>query len=219
MACDRSNVREAIESQASDVHFEPYEQSYRIRYRQDGLLVEKAAPPLRVCNQLTSCIKVMANLDIAERRIPQDGHFNLALNERQIDCRVSTCPTISGEKVVIRLLEPHTTQLGLESLGLNSQQQQLFLNAINKPQGMILVTGPTGSGKTVSLYAALALLNREDKNIITIEDPVEIKLAGINQVNINQKAGLSFATALRASKSSSALCLVSIQVLESEKLA
>lgn len=192
-------LQDAISKRASDIHFEPYEHKYRIRYRRDGLLFEAISPPLNLTNQITSRIKVMANLDISERRVPQDGHFKMQISRtRTIDCRVSTCPTIHGEKIVIRILEQTLPQLGIDALGFNNIQKKQFLNAITQTQGLVLVTGPTGSGKTISLYSALALLNSEERNISTVEDPVEIKIPGINQVNINTKAGLTFPTILRA---------------------
>lgn len=190
---------DAIKSGVSDIHFEPYEREYRIRYRQDGLLNEVAAPPVSLSGRITARIKVMSNLDISERRIPQDGRFKMKLSKtRAIDFRVSTCPTVGGEKVVMRILDPGSTKLGIEALGFSSLQKEHFVEAIKRPQGMILVTGPTGSGKTVSLYTALNILNTEERNISTAEDPVEIKVPGINQVNINPKAGLTFSGALRS---------------------
>ncbi len=190
---------EAIKKGASDIHFEPYEKEYRIRYRQDGILHEVATPPVSLSTRITARIKVMSNLDISERRIPQDGGFKMKLSKtRSIDFRVSTCPTTNGEKVVMRILDPGSTKLGIEALGFNLLQKELFLKAIQRPQGMILVTGPTGSGKTVSLYTALNILNTCEVNISTAEDPVEIKVPGINQVHINPKAGLTFSNALRS---------------------
>ncbi len=190
---------DAINAGASDVHFEPYEYKYRIRYRQDGLLREVASPPSNLANRLTSRVKVMSRMDISERRIPQDGRIKMKLSKnRSIDFRVNTCPTLYGEKVVLRILDPASARLGIEALGFEPEQREDFLNAIGKPYGMILVTGPTGSGKTVSLYTALNLLNKPEVNISTVEDPVEIQVAGINQVNQNAKTGLTFATALRA---------------------
>ena len=190
---------DAIKKGVSDIHFEPYEREYRIRYRMDGILTEVAAPPSSLANRITSRIKVMSSLDISERRVPQDGRFKMKLTKtRAIDFRVSTCPTTAGEKVVMRILDPGSTKLGIEALGFSSIQKTHFLKAINKPQGMILVTGPTGSGKTVSLYTALNILNTTEVNISTAEDPVEIKIAGVNQVNINPKAGLSFSGTLRS---------------------
>lgn len=190
---------EAIKKGASDIHFEPYEREYRIRYRQDGILHEVATPPHNLSSRITARIKVMSNLDISERRIPQDGGFKMKLSKtRSIDFRVSTCPVSGGEKVVMRILDPGSTRLGIESLGFSPFQQKHFIKAIERPQGMILVTGPTGSGKTVTLYTALNILNTTEVNISTAEDPVEIKVPGINQVNINPKAGLTFSGALRS---------------------
>jgi type IV pilus assembly protein PilB len=189
---------EAIQKGASDIHFEPYENQYRIRYRQDGLLTEVAAFTLNLSNRISSRLKVMAKLDIAERRLPQDGRFQMKYQDQRIDFRVSTCPTINGEKVVVRLLDTDLTHLAIDTLGLNPLQKECFLSHLQKPQGLILVTGPTGSGKTVTLYTALKILNTIDKNISTAEDPVEIKLPGINQVNINPKSGLEFSTILRS---------------------
>ncbi len=190
---------DAINQKVSDIHFEPYEHTYRIRYRQDGMLREVANPPSNLANRLSSRIKVMSRMNIAERRIPQDGRIKMKLSKtRSIDFRVNTCPTIYGEKIVLRILDPTSAQLGIEALGFEPEQQKAFLSAINKPYGMILVTGPTGSGKTVSLYTALNMLNKPEVNISTAEDPVEIQVAGINQVNTNPKTGLTFAEALRA---------------------
>ncbi len=190
---------EAIKKGASDIHFEPYEQGYRIRYRQDGILNEVASPPISLAARISARIKIMSNLDISERRIPQDGRFKMKLSpSRSVDFRVSTCPTVAGEKVVMRILDPGATKLNIESLGFNAAQKESFMHAIKRPQGMILVTGPTGSGKTVTLYSALNILNTIEKNISTAEDPVEIKVPGINQVNIHPKAGLTFSIALRA---------------------
>lgn len=190
---------DAINTEASDVHFEPYEKSYRIRYRQDGLLVEKSAPPFNIARRLASRVKVMARLNIAERRIPQDGRIKLRISEyKAIDFRVNTCPTLHGEKIVLRILDSAAAEIGVDALGFEEDQKQLFLEAINKPYGMILVTGPTGSGKTVSLYTALNMLNDPEVNISTAEDPVEIQVTGINQLNVNVATGLTFASALRA---------------------
>jgi type IV pilus assembly protein PilB len=190
---------DAINQGVSDVHFEPYEYNYRIRYRQDGLLREVATPPANLANRLAARIKVMSRMNIAERRIPQDGRIKMKLSKtRAIDFRVNTCPTLYGEKIVLRILDPTSAQLGIEALGFEEEQRKAFLEAINKPYGMILVTGPTGSGKTVSLYTALNILNTPEVNISTAEDPVEIQVAGINQVNMNTKTGLTFAEALRA---------------------
>ncbi|MCU7927338.1 MAG: type IV-A pilus assembly ATPase PilB [Candidatus Thiodiazotropha sp. (ex Dulcina madagascariensis)] len=190
---------DGINQGVSDVHFEPYEYTYRIRYRQDGILHEVANPPSNLANRLASRIKVMSRMNIAERRVPQDGRIKMRLSKsRAIDFRVNTCPTLYGEKIVLRILDPTSAQLGIEALGFEEEQSKEFLAAINKPYGMILVTGPTGSGKTVSLYTALNLLNKPEVNISTAEDPVEIQVAGINQVNMNVKTGLTFAEALRA---------------------
>ncbi|MCG7939314.1 MAG: type IV-A pilus assembly ATPase PilB [Candidatus Thiodiazotropha lotti] len=190
---------DAINQGVSDIHFEPYEYTYRIRYRQDGMLHEVANPPSNLASRLSTRLKVMSRLNIAERRVPQDGRIKMKLSKsRAIDFRVNTCPTLYGEKIVLRILDPTSAQLGIEALGFEEEQQTAFLEAINKPYGMILVTGPTGSGKTVSLYTALNLLNTPDVNISTAEDPVEIQVAGINQVNMNTKTGLTFAEALRA---------------------
>jgi len=190
---------DAINSGSSDIHFEPYEKSFRIRYRQDGMLSEVASPPVNIANRLTARIKVMSRLNIAERRVPQDGRIKMVLSRnRSIDFRVNTCPTLYGEKIVLRILDPTSAQLGIEALGFDPQQEKVFLEAIKKPYGMILVTGPTGSGKTVSLYTAMNMLNEPDVNISTVEDPVEIQVAGINQVSMNTKTGLTFAAALRA---------------------
>ncbi|MBL7479214.1 type IV-A pilus assembly ATPase PilB [Legionella bononiensis] len=190
---------DAIKQGASDIHFEPYEREYRIRYRQDGILHEVATPPVSLASRITARIKVMSCLDISERRIPQDGGFKMKISKaRSIDFRVSTCPTSGGEKVVMRILDPGTAKLGIEALGFSPIQRSHFVKAIERPQGMILVTGPTGSGKTVTLYTALNILNTIEVNISTAEDPVEIKVPGINQVNINPKAGLTFSGALRS---------------------
>ncbi|MCG7968963.1 MAG: type IV-A pilus assembly ATPase PilB [Candidatus Thiodiazotropha taylori] len=190
---------DAINQGVSDIHFEPYEYTYRIRYRQDGMLREIANPPSNLANRLSSRIKVMSRMNIAEKRVPQDGRIKMQLSKkRAIDFRVNTCPTLYGEKIVLRILDPTSAQLGIEALGFEETQQKAFLDAINKPYGMILVTGPTGSGKTVSLYTALNMLNKPEVNISTAEDPVEIQVAGINQVNMNVKTGLTFAEALRA---------------------
>jgi type IV pilus assembly protein PilB len=190
---------DAIKQGSSDIHFEPFEQEYRIRYRQDGLLLEVATPPVNLALQLTARIKIMANLDISERRLPQDGGFKMKLtNTKAIDFRVSTCPTADGEEVVLRILDANVATADIDSLGFSPEQQKLFIKALNRPQGMILVTGPTGSGKTVTLYSALNRLNTKEVNIVTAEDPVEMKLTGINQVTINPKAGLTFSGILRS---------------------
>lgn len=190
---------DAINQGVSDIHFEPYEYTYRIRYRMDGILNEVATPPNNLASRLSSRIKVMSRMNIAERRIPQDGRIKMKISKkRAIDFRVNTCPTLYGEKIVLRILDPTSAQLGIEALGFEPEQQDAFLEAINKPYGMILVTGPTGSGKTVTLYTALNILNTPEVNISTAEDPVEIQVPGINQVNMNPKTGLTFAEALRA---------------------
>jgi type IV pilus assembly protein PilB len=190
---------DAISAGVSDIHFEPYERFYRIRYRLDGQLMEIAQPPLAIKDKMASRIKVISKLDISEKRVPQDGRMKLVLSKsRAIDFRVSTLPTLYGEKLVLRILDAAGIKLGIEALGYEPEQQQLLMNAIKRPYGMILVTGPTGSGKTVSLYTCLNILNQPGTNISTAEDPAEIQLAGVNQVNLNEKAGLNFATALRA---------------------
>lgn len=190
---------DAIHKGASDIHFEPYEKFYRVRTRLDGVLKEITKPPVALANKVTARIKVMARMDIAERRIPQDGRIKLKLSaNRAIDFRVNTLPTLYGEKVVMRILDPSQAKLGIDALGYEDFQKQLYLDALSKPYGMILVTGPTGSGKTVSLYTGLNILNTEDRNIATAEDPAEINLPGVNQVNVNPKVGLTFASALRA---------------------
>jgi type IV pilus assembly protein PilB len=190
---------DAIKRGASDIHFEPYERSYRIRFRLDGVLKEVAAPPVQLAVKMAARLKVMSRLDIAERRVPQDGRIKMKISKnRAIDFRVSTCPTLFGEKIVMRILDPSSAMLGIDALGYEPFQKQLYLDCLARPHGMILVTGPTGSGKTVSLYTGLNILNTEDTNISTAEDPVEIMLPGINQVNINPKVGLTFAGSLRA---------------------
>jgi type IV pilus assembly protein PilB len=190
---------DAIKKGASDIHFEPYEKSFRIRTRLDGVLKEVAVPPVQLATKIVARLKVMARLDIAERRVPQDGRIKMRLSKnRAIDFRVSTCPTLFGEKVVSRILDPSSAMLGIDALGYEPFQRELYLRYLAKPQGMILVTGPTGSGKTVSLYTGINILNTEDTNISTAEDPAEINLPGINQVNVNPKVGLTFASALRA---------------------
>ncbi|HKE44372.1 MAG TPA: type IV-A pilus assembly ATPase PilB [Steroidobacteraceae bacterium] len=190
---------DAIKKGASDIHFEPYEKTFRIRTRLDGVLKEVANPPVQLTTKIAARIKVMSRLDIAERRVPQDGRIKMKLSKnRAIDFRVSTCPTLFGEKIVMRILDPSSAMLGIDALGYESFQKDLYLKHLAKPQGMILVTGPTGSGKTVSLYTGLNILNKEDTNISTCEDPAEIQMAGINQVNVHPKVGLTFASALRA---------------------
>jgi len=190
---------DAIKKGASDIHMEPYEKYFRIRYRSDGILYQVASPPSNIATRIVSRIKVMAKMDIAERRVPQDGRIKITLSQnRAIDFRVNSCPTLFGEKIVLRILDPSSAQIGIEKLGFEPEQEKLFLRAINKPYGMVLVTGPTGSGKTVTLYTGLNILNSVERNISTAEDPVEITVEGINQVNMNIKAGLTFANALRA---------------------
>jgi len=190
---------DAIRRSASDIHFEPYEKYYRIRLRIDGVLREVAQPPVQLATKLAARLKVMSRLDIAERRVPQDGRIKMKLSKnRSIDFRVSSCPTLFGEKIVLRILDASTAMMGIDALGYETFQKELYLKTLAKPQGMILVTGPTGSGKTVSLYTGLAILNVEDTNISTAEDPAEIVLPGVNQVNVNPKVGLTFASALRA---------------------
>jgi len=190
---------DAINKGASDVHFEPYEKRYRVRYRIDGILSEVASPPINLAAKLTARVKVMSRMDISERRVPQDGRIKLKLSKkRAIDFRVNTCPTLFGEKVVLRILDPSSAQLGIDALGYEPEQKELYMQALSNPYGMILVTGPTGSGKTVSLYTGLNILNVPETNISTAEDPAEINLEGINQVNVNEKVGLTFAEALKA---------------------
>ncbi|NOH24475.1 type IV-A pilus assembly ATPase PilB [Vibrio europaeus] len=190
---------DAVRKQASDIHFEPYEASYRVRFRCDGILIETQQPSHTLSRRLSARLKIIAKLDIAERRLPQDGRIKLQLSaSTAVDIRISTLPTLWGEKIVLRLLDSSSTELDIQSLGYNQHQQALYQKALNKPQGMILMTGPTGSGKTVSLYAGLNMLNTPQVNIATAEDPVEINLAGVNQVQINPKIGLDFAQALRA---------------------
>lgn len=190
---------DAIKMGASDIHFEPYEKSYRIRYRADGILQEVSKPPINMSSRLAARLKVMSQMDISERRIPQDGRIKLKISKtRAIDFRVNTLPTLWGEKIVLRILDPESAKLGIDMLGYEEHQKEMFLEALHKPQGMVLVTGPTGSGKTVSLYTGLNILNTPERNISTAEDPVEINLEGINQVNVNSKVGLDFSSALRA---------------------
>jgi type IV pilus assembly protein PilB len=188
---------DAINRGASDIHVEPYEKTYRVRYRQDGVLHEVASPPLALAGRIAARLKILSRLDIAERRVPQDGRIKMRIS-RNRDFRVSTLPTLYGEKIVLRILDPTSATLGVEKLGFEEYQKDIFLDAISRPQGMVLVTGPTGSGKTVTLYTALNILNTADRNISTAEDPVEINVGGINQVHINEKANLTFASALRA---------------------
>lgn len=195
----RQLIQTAIEQNASDIHCEPYAHGYRIRLRKDGLLEEVTAPSYHQGSRLASCLKIMAQCDIAEKRIPQDGRFGFKGSSLSLrDIRMSTCPTLFGEKIVLRLLDPTQTHREIESLGFEEDQQALLLKALERPQGIVLITGPTGSGKTTTLYSALQRLNSVERNICTVEDPIEIVLRGINQVNINPKAGLHFSTALRA---------------------
>ncbi|PYC17435.1 type IV-A pilus assembly ATPase PilB [Pseudomonas jessenii] len=190
---------DAIKSGSSDLHFEPYEKNYRVRVRTDGILREVAKPPIQLAGRIAARLKVMASLDISERRKPQDGRIKMRLSKsKSIDFRVNTLPTLWGEKVVIRILDPSSAQIGIDALGYEPAQKELYMAALKQPQGMILVTGPTGSGKTVSLYTGLNILNTVDINISTAEDPVEINMEGINQVNVNPKQGLDFAQALRS---------------------
>ncbi len=190
---------DAIKAGASDIHFEPYEKKYRVRTRLDGVLREVVAPPVAMAMKIAARLKVMSRLDISERRVPQDGRMKMTISKtRSIDFRVSTCPTLFGEKIVIRILDPTSAQMGIDALGYEPEQKELYVQALNQPYGMILVTGPTGSGKTVSLYTGLNILNTEDRNISTAEDPVEINVPGVNQVNVNPRAGLTFAAALKS---------------------
>ena len=190
---------DAINTGASDIHLEPYEKEFRVRFRNDGVLHEITSPPRSLAMRIIARLKVMSRMNIAERRVPQDGRIKMNLSRnRSIDFRVNTLPTLYGEKVVLRILDASAAQIGIDALGFEPDQQKLFTNAINKPYGMVLVTGPTGSGKTVSLYTGLNMLNSSDRNISTCEDPVEINVHGINQVNVNPKAGLDFSVALRA---------------------
>ncbi len=190
---------DAIKKGASDLHFEPYEKRYRVRFRIDGILSEVASPPINLSVRIAARLKVMSRLDISEKRVPQDGRIKLKLSKtKSIDFRVSTLPTLFGEKIVMRILDSAAAQLGIDVLGYEEEQKKLFMEAIHKPQGMVLVTGPTGSGKTVSLYTAVNIINTVETNISTAEDPVEINLEGVNQVNVNPKQGLTFASALRS---------------------
>ncbi|VXB29073.1 Type 4 fimbrial assembly protein PilB [Pseudomonas sp. 8AS] len=190
---------DAIKSGSSDLHFEPYEKVYRVRFRTDGILHEVARPPIQLASRISARLKVMAALDISERRKPQDGRIKMKISKNKaIDFRVNTLPTLWGEKIVMRILDPSSAQMGIDALGYEEEQKELYLAALKQPQGMILVTGPTGSGKTVSLYTGLNILNTVDVNISTAEDPVEINLEGINQVNVNPKQGMDFTQALRA---------------------
>jgi len=190
---------DAIKRGASDIHFEPYENVYRVRFRMDGILKQVASAPVKLSARMAARLKVMSSLDIAEKRVPQDGRIKLNLSKtKAVDFRVSTCPTLFGEKVVLRILDGSAAKLGIDKLGYEEDQKRLFLGAIGRPYGMVLVTGPTGSGKTVSLYTALNILNTDERNISTAEDPVEIRVSGINQVQMNIKAGMTFAAALRS---------------------
>src|SRR5574337_667339 len=189
---------DAINMRASDLHFEPYEYNYRVRFRIDGELREITQPPVAIKDKLASRIKVISRLDIAEKRVPQDGRLKLKFGNKAIDFRISTLPTLFGEKIVIRILDPSSAKLGIEALGYEKIERDRLLAAVKRPYGMVLVTGPTGSGKTVSLYTCLNILNQPGVNICTVEDPAEINLPGVNQVNVNDKAGLGFATALRS---------------------
>ncbi len=190
---------DAIKSGASDIHFEPYEKSYRVRFRTDGILQEMTRPPMSLAGRIAARLKVMSQMDISERRLPQDGRIKMKLSKtRAIDFRVNTLPTLFGEKVVLRILDPSSAQMGIDALGYEPEQKEMFMHALQQPQGMILVTGPTGSGKTVSLYTGLNILNEPERNISTAEDPVEINLDGINQCHVNPKVGLTFAEALRS---------------------
>ncbi len=190
---------DAIRGGASDIHFEPYEKAYRVRYRTDGILKEVSRPSIKLAPKISARVKIMAQLDISERRVPQDGRIKLKLSKtKAIDFRVNTLPTLWGEKIVLRILDPSQAQLGIDVLGYEEDQKEMYLEALEQPQGMILVTGPTGSGKTVSLYTGLNILNTTERNISTAEDPAEINLEGINQVNVNTKVVLGFAEALRA---------------------
>ncbi|MFL1484454.1 type IV-A pilus assembly ATPase PilB [Marinobacter sp. LN3S78] len=190
---------DAIRGGASDIHFEPYEKAYRVRYRTDGMLKEISKPSIKLAPKISARVKIMAQLDISERRVPQDGRIKMKLSKtKAIDFRVNTLPTLWGEKIVLRILDPSQAQMGIDVLGYEEDQKELYMEALKQPQGMILVTGPTGSGKTVSLYTGLNILNTPEINISTAEDPAEINLEGINQVNVNNKVGLGFAEALRA---------------------
>ena len=190
---------DAIKMGSSDLHFEPYEKLYRVRFRTDGILQEIAKPPIQLAPRISARLKVMASLDISERRKPQDGRIKMRISKnKSIDFRVSTCPTLWGEKIVMRILDPSSAQMGIDALGYEEAQKDLYMAALKQPQGMILVTGPTGSGKTVSLYTGLNILNTVDVNISTAEDPVEINLEGINQVNVNPKQGMDFTAALKS---------------------
>lgn len=189
----------AIKSNSSDLHFEPFEKSYKVRFRTDGVLHEVARPPVNLAPRISARLKVMSQMDISERRVPQDGRIKLKISEtKAIDFRVNTLPVLFGEKLVLRILDPSSAKMGIDALGYEDEQKKLFMEALYKPQGMFLVTGPTGSGKTVSLYTGLNILNTPELNISTAEDPVEINLEGINQCNVNHKVGLDFSEALRS---------------------
>jgi type IV pilus assembly protein PilB len=190
---------DAIKQGVSDLHFEPYEKMYRVRYRLDGILQEVAKPPVNLAGRIAARIKVLSRLDISERRVPQDGRMKMNISKKKsIDFRVSTCPTLFGEKIVMRILDSDSAKLGIEMLGYEPEQKQHYLDTLAKPYGMILVTGPTGSGKTVSLYTGINILNTEDRNISTAEDPSEINLPGVNQVNVDTKTGMTFSKALKS---------------------
>ena len=190
---------DAINKGASDLHFEPYEKSYRVRFRMDGMLQEVATPPQNLAPRISARLKVMSRMNIAERRVPQDGRIKLKISKtRSIDFRVNTCPTLFGEKLCLRILDPSSAQMGIDALGYEPEQKKLYLDNLMKPYGMFLVTGPTGSGKTVSLYTGVNILNTIDRNISTAEDPVEINLPGVNQVNVDEKVGMDFSAALKA---------------------
>ena len=189
---------DAINARASDLHFEPYEYNYRVRFRIDGELREITQPPIAIKDKLASRIKVISRMDIAEKRVPQDGRLKLKFGNKAIDFRISTLPTLFGEKIVIRILDPSSAKLGIEALGYEKVERERLMQVIQRPYGMVLVTGPTGSGKTVSLYTCLNILNQPGVNICTVEDPAEINLPGVNQVNVNDKAGLTFAAALKS---------------------
>ncbi|MCL4123882.1 UNVERIFIED_CONTAM: hypothetical protein GTU68_056593 [Idotea baltica] len=194
-----NTIVDAIQKGASDIHFEPYEKNFRIRYRIDGLLIETFNTKKNLGPKVISRLKIMSSLDIAEKRIPQDGKFKISLSrEKAIDFRVSTCPINFGEKVVLRIIDSSSTQIPIEALGFSEHQKKIYLKAINEPQGMVLVTGPTGSGKTVTLYTGINILNKPERNISTAEDPVELAVSGINQVSVNNKQGLTFAAALKS---------------------
>ena len=189
---------QAIKDRASDIHIEPFEKQLRLRYRVDGTLYDSTAPPKALQSAIASRIKIMSNLDIAERRLPQDGRFRIKLAGREVDLRVSVLPTVHGEKIVMRVLDKGSLSMNLDGLGLSAEELQKFKNAIDAPHGMILMTGPTGSGKTSTLYAVLTQLNTADVNIVTVEDPVEYQMLGVNQVQVKSEIGLTFAGGLRS---------------------